>query len=123
MLLAAHRMTHSAGARLRSQGLTPAKYQLLLRLRSNPAMSQSELGPRLGVTKGNVSMLVTQLERAGLLVRTPDGAANRLALTARGNEVVDRLLPDEERWTAEQFATLTTEELDALVALLHRLDT
>jgi DNA-binding MarR family transcriptional regulator len=55
------------------------------------------------------------------VARTPDGAANRLSLTARGVVVVDRLLPDERRWASEQFAALTTEELEELVRLLHRL--
>ena len=123
MMLTAHRMTQSAGSRLRAEDLTPAKYQLLLRLRSEPGLAQGELGARLGVTKGNVSMLVTQLERAGLLTRTPDGAANQLALTARGIDLVHRLMPDEERWASEQFAQLTSDELDQLVRLLHRLNT
>lgn len=83
MTLTAHRMTQSAGSRLRAEDLTPAKYQLLLRLRSEPGLAQGELGARLGVTKGNVSMLGTQLERAGLLTRTPHGAGNRLALCSR----------------------------------------
>jgi len=78
MLLTAHRMMQSAATRLRTEGLTPAKYQLLLRLRANPGLFQGELALRLGVTKGNVSMLVTQLERAGLLIRTPDGGARTL---------------------------------------------
>lgn len=121
MLLTAHRMVQSAGNRLRAEGLTPAKYQLLLRLRSEPGLAQGELAARLGVTKGNVSMLVTQLEHAGLVDRTPDGAANQVTLTARGIALVNRLLPEEERWTSEQFATLTTEELDELLLLLHRL--
>lgn len=121
MLLTAHRMAQSAASRLRSQGLTPAKYQLLVRLHGKPRLFQGELGPRLGVTKSNVSMLVTQLERAGLLTRTPDGAANLLSLTARGVDVVERLLPDEAQWATEQFTPLTTEELDELVRLLHRL--
>lgn len=121
MMLMAHRMKQSAGARLRAEDLTPAKYQLLVRLRSADGLPQGELGTRLGVTKGNVSMLVTQLERAALVTRTPDGATNRLFLTARGAAVVDRLLPDERRWAADQFAALTTEELHELVRLLHRL--
>ena len=123
MLLTAHRMTQSAGSRLRDADLTPAKYQLLLRLRSESGLTQGELAARLGVTKGNVSMLVTQLQHAGLVDRIPDGAANQVALTARGLTVVDRLMPDEERWTSEQFAALTTDELDELVRLLHRLST
>jgi DNA-binding MarR family transcriptional regulator len=123
VLLLAHRMTHSAGSRLRAEDLTPAKYQLLVRLRSEPGLAQGELAARLGVTKGNVSMLVTQLEHAKLLTRTPDGAANQVVLTAQGLDVVDRLLPDEERWASEQFATLSTDELDQLVRLLHRLST
>jgi DNA-binding MarR family transcriptional regulator len=123
MMLTAHRMTQSAASRLRTEDLTPAKYQLLLRLRGEPGLSQGELGARLGVTKGNVSMLVTQLEHAGLLTRTPDGAANQLALTTRGTDLVNRLVPDEEHWASEQFATLTDDELDQLVRLLHRLST
>lgn len=117
----AHRMTHSAAEILREHGLTPARYQLLLQLREGPDVHQQDLGSALGVTKGNVSMLLSELERAGLVSRTPDGSANRILLTARGEALADALVPDQREWTHRQFAGLATDDLQRLILLLRQL--
>lgn len=121
ILRQAHRMTHSAAEILREHDLTPARYQLLLRLRGRRDVQQQELGSALGVTKGNVSMLLSQLERVGLVSRTPDGYANRISLTARGQALADGLVPDQREWTHHQFAGLATDDLQRLIWLLRRM--
>jgi DNA-binding MarR family transcriptional regulator len=111
----------SAAEELRQAGLTPAKYQLMLQVRAHPNEQQQELGARLGVTKGNVSMLVSQLERDGLLWRTPLGAANRLSLTPEGETVLDVLVPAQRRWTRRQFSALESDDMEQLIGLLRLL--
>ncbi len=112
-----HRTTQDAAAALRAEGLNPAQFQLLRAVRAAPGETQQTFGDRFGVTRGNVSMLVTKLVDAGLLVREPRGAANGLRLTVRGEELVRRLEPEQTRFLTERFRVLDDEEL----AVLHRL--
>ncbi len=117
----AHGFDQSASRELRELGLTPAQYQLLLQVRSRPGAGQHEVGDRLGVTKGNVSMLVTRLVAEGLVVRVADGATNRLELSPRGRALVELALPRQDAWTRERFAGLSPGETDQLLALLRKL--
>ncbi len=112
-----HRTTQDAAAALRAEGLNPAQFQLLRAVRAAPGATQQAFGDRFGVTRGNVSMLVTKLVDAGLLVREPRGAANGLRLTARGEELVRRLEPEQTRFLTGRFRVLD----DAELAVLHRL--
>ncbi|MGY1700534.1 MarR family winged helix-turn-helix transcriptional regulator [Geodermatophilus sp. SYSU D00766] len=112
-----HRTAQDAAAVLRGEGLNPAQFQLLRAVRDAPGETQQTFGNRFGVTRGNVSMLVTKLVDAGLLVREPRGAANGLRLTPRGEALVERLEPDQRRFLTERFGVLDEAEL----ATLHRL--
>ncbi|MEP6631808.1 MAG: MarR family transcriptional regulator [Lapillicoccus sp.] len=112
-----HRTAQDAAGVLRAEQLNPAQFQLLRAVGREPGASQQTFGDRFGVTRGNVSMLVTKLVDAGLLVREPRGATNGLRLTPRGESLVRRLEPEQSRFLAERFAALDTREL----ATLHRL--
>ena len=108
-----HRTTQDTAAALRAEGLDPTRFQLLRAVRAAPGETQQTFG----VTRGNVSMLVTELVGAGPLVREPRGAADGLRLTVRGEELVRRLEPEQTRFLTERFRVLDDEEL----AVLHRL--
>jgi DNA-binding MarR family transcriptional regulator len=93
-----HRTTQDTAAALRAEGLDPARFQLLRAVRAAPGETQQTFG----VTRGNVSMLVTELVGAGPLVREPRGAADGLRLTVRGEELVRRLEPEQTRFLTER---------------------
>ncbi len=112
-----HGTSQEASAILRREGLNPAQFQLLLAVGRRPGGYQRRFGEQAGVTQGNISMLVTKLEEAGLLTRTPDGAANQLWLTDAGQLIVERLEPQQDQFMHARFAALAREDL----ADLHRL--
>jgi DNA-binding MarR family transcriptional regulator len=114
-------MSQAGAAELRTHGLTPAQYQLMVALRRRENPLQHELGERLGVTKGNVSQMVSRLEEQGWVARVPRGAANEVQLTAGGRALVDRLLPAQQAFFREQFRPLGDIELAQLDTLLERL--
>ncbi len=121
LLRVVHGISQDGARELRRHGLTPAQYRLLLAVGATPGCRQHELGDLLGVTKGNVSMLVSRLEQDGLVVRVPEGAAHALQLTAEGTRTLARLRPEHSRFMAERFAALDDAELAALGALVARL--
>lgn len=121
LVRAVHAVSQEGARELRGHGLTPAQYQLLVAVGDAPGCRQQDLGESLGVTKGNVSMLVTRLEDAGLVARVPDGAAYALHLTTAGSRTVARLRPEHGRFLARRFAALDDGELAQLGRLAAKL--
>ncbi len=117
-----HGVSQDGARALRAHGLTPAQYQVLRHVSARADVQQRELGDLLGVTKGNVSMLVSRLEDDGLLARRPAGAANCLRLTAAGSALLARIRPEHAAFLVERFSGLDDAELAELDRLLDRLD-
>jgi DNA-binding MarR family transcriptional regulator len=112
-----------AGAReLAGFGLTPAQYQLLLVVDAQPDCTQQRLGEILGVTKGNVSMLLARLEEAGLVLRRPEGAAHSITLSRAGRARLAEIRPAHVQFLVERFAALDDDELRRLEQLVAALD-
>lgn len=117
-----HAIAEDGARALREHGLTPAQFQLLVAVDAEPDRTQQQLTGQLGVTKGNVSMHVSTLERAGLLTRTPAGAAHTVRLTDAGRRRVAELRPLHRRFLADRFAALDDRQLAELGRLLAALD-
>lgn len=116
-----HAISQLGARALQQHGLTPAQYLVLVRVAQQPNCLQQQLSDHLGVTKGNVSMLVTRLQDAGLLDRVPSGAAYQLRLTPAGRDLVARLRPAHAQFLAAQFDALDKDELAALARALRTL--
>ncbi|MFI7211806.1 MarR family winged helix-turn-helix transcriptional regulator [Micromonospora maritima] len=117
-----HQISLAGAQELRAHGLTPAQYQVLVLLHRRPRATQRELTEVLGVTKGNVSQLLSRLAEAGLLDRTPEGAANRVGLTDRGRRLVRELIPAHQEFLNQSFSALDDEELGTLARLVTKLE-
>lgn len=110
-----------AEGRLRDAELSVAQFDVLAHVGAHEGITQQELAQRLLVTQGNITQLLDKLERRGLIRRCPEGRLKRLVLTEDGRRVHDRVVPGQERFQAEQFATLTDAERRQLLALLRKL--
>ncbi|MGL5817979.1 MAG: MarR family winged helix-turn-helix transcriptional regulator [Phycicoccus sp.] len=117
-----HAISQEGARELRTFGLTPAQYHLLALVEMSAECTQQQVAERLGVTKGNVSMLVSRLEEVGLVARIPDGAAVGLRLTATGRDALERIRPRHARFLAERYSRLDDGQLDDLEEILRRLD-
>jgi DNA-binding MarR family transcriptional regulator len=104
------------------EGLSPTQAQILLRLASErpPGQRVGALAAALDVRQPTISDAVAALERKGLLERRPDAGdarAAKLALTAHGRAVADRLSGWDERARAE-LRRLPRQARQALLTLL-----
>lgn len=98
-------------------------FAVLAALEEFGALSQAELGRRLGLDRANVNRIVTRLEGSGLLGRTPD-ARDRRALMLTATEAGTTHLRDLERRAArvqdELLAPLDADEREQLRLLLDK---
>ncbi|GLV60843.1 MarR family transcriptional regulator [Dictyobacter sp. S3.2.2.5] len=107
---------------LRAWGLSTAQFDILAQVGAAKGITQQELADKLLVTKGNVSQLLSRMERQGLLTRSQERRSNCLSLTAKGQELYERVVPAQEDLVARQFQGLTPTEVNQLLTLLRKLD-
>jgi DNA-binding MarR family transcriptional regulator len=107
---------------LRAYGLNYAQFDVLAHVGAAEGCKQKELGESLLVTKGNVSHLVDQMERRGLISRCQEGRTNRLYLTEEGRRLFEEVVPAHEDLVNQQMSALSEEEQAQLHELLRGLD-
>ena len=77
--------------RLAALGLRHTDVSLLLLIRANPGITQSQAGRMLDVQRANMVPLVARLAKRGLLQRTPvDGRSRAIRLTAAGRTLAKK---------------------------------
>jgi len=121
MVAFAQSVQRGAEAALAGRSVTPAQFYVLSTLARRGELKQSDIASRLGVTAANVSQLVGKLVDAKLVRRTAQGTSKLVALTARGQALVDELEPEHEAFLAQQFEGLCAAERKQLLELLERL--
>src|SRR5213080_2977551 len=113
-------------SRLREQfATTLPRFDLMAQLeRHAGGLKMNELSRLLMVTGGNVTAIVDQLEKEGLVERLDEPAdrrAFRIRLTRAGERTFAEMARAHEQWVVELFSGLTRKEHDALLELLAKL--
>lgn len=116
------RTNRATAERLREQGLTTAQFDVIAQVGSARGPSQQELAEKLLVTQGNVCQVLDGLAKKGLVERRKEGRSNHLFLTPQGQELFDRIVPDQEAWQTERMSALSKEEQSELLQLLRKLE-
>jgi DNA-binding MarR family transcriptional regulator len=113
-------------SRLRSRfGTTLPRFDLLSQLERHPqGLKMNQLSRLLMVTGGNVTGIVDQLVKEGLVARVDDAAdrrAWRVKLTRAGDKAFAERARAHEAWVVELLSGLSRKDADALMQLLARL--
>ena len=116
------KVERAAAEHLRAHGLNYAQFDVLAHVGAAEGSRQKELGESLLVTKGNVSHLVGQMERRGLVSRRREGRTNRLYLTEEGRRLFEEVVPAHEDLVHQQISALSKEDQAQLHELLRELD-
>lgn len=112
------------GRLLRPLGVSAAGGLVLGLLRDNGALSPSQIGERLIVTRATVTGVVDSLESRGYVMRTPNPADRRslrIELTPEGLAVVAEVCSLIHRHEKEWMSGFSDDELRAYVATHHRI--
>lgn len=112
----------------RANNLDGGQYSVLAALRRAGApyrLTPTDLSRTTFCTSGAMTKRLDRLERAGLVVRTPDQNDRRgvlVELTTRGLEVVDQTTSAAAAVTFEVMGKLTCTEREAICTILRQLE-
>ena len=109
---------------LKQLGLTEKQLAVLEALLHLGPLQQNELGRKLLVSRANVTLIVDELSRRGLVRRerrTDDRRCIRVHLTPQGRRLIERLFPGHVANVVDAFAALTAQEQRQLAALCRKL--
>jgi len=104
---------------------TLPRFDLMAQLERAPhGLQMGELSRRMLVTGGNVTGIVDQLERAGLIVRAEDPEDRRaylVKLTKEGRRLFAQMAAEHESWIVTLLSGIPKREQRALNESLSRL--
>jgi DNA-binding MarR family transcriptional regulator len=112
-------------SRLRERfGTTLPRFDLMAQLARHPeGLKMNELSRLLMVTGGNVTTIVDQLEKEGLVERFDEPAdrrAFRIHLTRTGERTFAEMAREHEEWVVGLVSGLSRREQDDLLRLLAK---
>lgn len=105
-------------------GVTITQFAALEALLHRGPLFQSELALKLLKSGGNLTLVVDNLERDGMVVRERDAADRRriaVSLTAKGRKFITALFPKVAASLAHEFSALTPDEQVTLAQLCKKL--
>jgi MarR family transcriptional regulator, 2-MHQ and catechol-resistance regulon repressor len=124
-LLRAAQTVHARVTRsLAGHDLSPSQFAVLEALHHVGPLCLSDLAHKVLMTGGNITMVVTNLEKRGLVKRIPGEQDRRFItaeITAAGRRLMERVFPGHAEAIAELMSALTVREQRDLGALCRNL--
>ena len=117
---------HETAEHIRTCGLTVAQFGVLEVLGHKGPLTLGELCRKGLVSRGNMTVVVDNLEREGLVQRCRSTADRRVIearLTAKGKRLFDRIFPEHAKHVVGLASVLSEEEQLKLGSLLKKLGT
>ena len=120
---AQHALRTTLDERLSRLGMTTAQFNVLSAVQQQPGISNAALARGAFVTAQSMLGVVANLEKMGLLHRTPHQIHGRIMqseLTPKGSEVLTSAREAIQEVEKEMTAGITAAETRTLVSLLQR---
>lgn len=116
---------HSETTRLlQENGLTPTQFGVIEMLYHRGDLPIHEINKRILSTGGNMTVVIDNLEKAGLVQRLNDPKDRRVSLinlTEAGIAKVEAVFPGHLQALGEQLKICTCEEKEQLLGLLKKI--
>jgi len=120
-----HKLHRTLQSQVDKHGVTLAQFELMMRLREAPGLTQQEVAERLNVTKGNVVGVIDRLAERGFVERRADADDRRLNclfLTESGERVCQDSCFEHAHTCERILDALSDTEQQTLTALLSRIE-
>jgi MarR family 2-MHQ and catechol resistance regulon transcriptional repressor len=123
-----NRSVESLAARINQSdtmgGLTPTQFSVVETLYHLGPLPQCRLAARVFKSSGNMTLVIDNLEKLGLVSRQADKNDRRVsvvALTSLGKQTVSLIFPKHAAYVTELFSRLSPEEQRMLGEILRKL--
>ncbi len=113
LLRGAQSVSLKAGELRHAAGLTEAQFGALEALQHRGPLNQSELATKLLSSTSNLTVVIDNLERDGLVRRRTspeDRRCHIVSLTTKGRRVITKLFPQHAAWIVEIMSVLSARE-------------
>ena len=123
LIRAANSVSARVEARLSDIELTVSQFGVLEALYHLGPLFQKDLGRKILKSGGNITMVVDNLEKRGLVVRTRDEKDRRhisVAITPKGQTVIRSFFPGHVERIVREMAALTKAEQEELGRLCKK---
>ncbi len=110
--------------RISSLGIHPSQHHLLMCLSKNGACAQSSIAEAMEVSAATVAVSLKKLEKGGYIekkISREDCRSNLIALTKKGEEVVEKSKVLFEEVDRKMFESLTEEEEQMLHECMEKI--
>jgi len=124
LMRAAESITARTHRHLSSKGLTISQFGVLEALYHLGPLSQKEIGKKILRSGGNITMIIDNLEKRGLVIRQRDEADRRVCivhLTHEGNKLISKVFPPHATKISDEMSVLSTAEQETLGSLCKKL--
>jgi DNA-binding MarR family transcriptional regulator len=111
---------------IREHGLTESQFVVLEMLYSKGTLTINEIVERSLSTDGNIGVVISNLEKQGLVekkVDRRDKRIRRVSLTEKGEDVIGTYFPVHEAFLNELFGHIPRGEMEELIELMKRVGT
>lgn len=108
---------------IKESGLTPAQFGVLEALYSKGDLKICEIIEKILTTSGNITVVIKNLEKDGLVKRNIDPEDKRsciISLTEKGKDMIEGILPNHINNIKNVFEILTDEEKVTLKNILKK---
>lgn len=114
-----------SGRHIRSLGLTPSQFDVIVTLGDTQGMTCKELSEKTLVTKGTLTGVMDRLEMKGFIERVPSRTDRRctiIRLTQKGDDLFRRVFPAHVYYMKPYFEkALNSQEMEKLRQMLLKL--
>ena len=110
--------------RICSLGIHPSQHHFLMHLAVNGACTQNNIAEAMEVSAAAVAVSLKKLEKGGYIekrISESDGRSNLIALTAKGEDVVQKSRLMFEEVDQKMFDCLTEEQQNQLHAFMEQI--
>jgi DNA-binding MarR family transcriptional regulator len=107
---------------VKASGFSMPQFMLLMHIHYRESCGISDLSEKMDVSTAAASQLVDKLVQAGLLIRTEDPndrRARQVALTPKGEELIEKGIAERYRWVEHLEANLNVAEKDRVSKALE----
>ena len=126
LLRATNTVSSQSMRHLDAHGLTPSQFAVLEALYHVGPLCLSELARKILRTSGNLTMVVDNLEKSGMVKRVQSSTDRRyvsVEITEKGRSRISSIFPEHAAEITELMSRLTAEEQDTLRELCRKLGT